>query len=163
MLCPYCLGAQGGCDECRESAIPVPVPCTSCRKLLSADEIESSSMGRDRVPTCDSCYLRARGLLPECPRVADGEKPCEPCWLGDHAHCEARVVSRTSPRALVVRTDWWLDSANVARLYDWLKAECELDDDEVSYFLHKPWKWTEEWYRMHGIVSDNDNAEAAHG
>jgi hypothetical protein len=47
----------------------------------------------------------------------------------------------------LLRPAWHEVVANVAALYDWLEARGDLPDD-VSYFLHKPWKWTAEWERM---------------
>lgn len=49
---------------------------------------------------------------------------------------------------------WWEETVNVAALYDWLRSDqcpeewqtldCD-DADDVSEFLHRPWKWSPEY------------------
>jgi hypothetical protein len=46
---------------------------------------------------------------------------------------------------------WWMDSGEIARLYEWLCDECLLEPSdvrEVAYFLRKPHKWTDEYKAM---------------
>ena len=48
---------------------------------------------------------------------------------------------------------WWMDHQKLAELHAYLtSAECpesdRLDPTQVTYFLQKPWKWSEERQRM---------------
>ncbi|HTQ44504.1 MAG TPA: hypothetical protein VMI75_17200 [Polyangiaceae bacterium] len=55
--------------------------------------------------------------------------------------------------------EWWEDHRNLAALYRHLTDECELPEDQVAYFLEKPWKWTDEWERMIAGRPEPDEGE----
>ncbi len=46
----------------------------------------------------------------------------------------------------MITPDWYESTANVATLWDWLTVH-DVAPEDVSYLLHKPWKWQAEWER----------------
>lgn len=54
-----------------------------------------------------------------------------------------------------LQDDWWLDTSNLAALYEYLR-DCDEAPDVVD-FLRKPWHFSPEWTRMHTVGDSTDD------